>query len=136
RLEIELTESILIEDHHKTMRTLEKLSGLGVQIALDDFGTGYSNLSYLSRLPIHCLKIDKSFVQRSLSDHSDGEIVRAIIALADNLGLRVVAEGIETPAQLSLLRQHRCDEGQGFLFSRPQCATEIAALLPTFPWVS
>lgn len=129
RLKLELTESVLVHDHAEAAQILGRLNALGVGIALDDFGTGYSNLNYLSRLPIDWLKIDKSFVGRSHADSNDAEIVRVIISLAEALGLKVVAEGIESEEQLELLRSHGCDEGQGFLFARPAPAKNIAALL-------
>lgn len=129
QLELELTESVLVHDHEEAVNILNRLDQLGVKIALDDFGTGYSNLSYLSRLPLHYLKIDQSFVQRSLSDSNDAEIVRAIISLSESLGLRVVAEGIETEEQLEFLRSHKCNLGQGYLFSRPVPAKMIPPLL-------
>jgi diguanylate cyclase (GGDEF)-like protein/PAS domain S-box-containing protein len=130
RLELELTESVLVHDHEEAVKILNQLDQLGVKIALDDFGTGYSNLSYLSRLPLHYLKIDQSFVQRSLQDNNDAEIVGAIISLSDSLGLSVIAEGIETEEQLEFLRTHNCDIGQGYLFSRPVPAKMIPAILP------
>lgn len=129
RLELELTESVLVHDHAEAVTILNQLDELGVKIALDDFGTGYSNLSYLSRLPLHYLKIDQSFVQRSLADNNDAEIVRAIISLSDSLGLKVIAEGIETEEQLEFLRTHKCDVGQGYLFSRPLPAKMVFLLL-------
>ncbi|MEX2353470.1 MAG: EAL domain-containing protein [Gammaproteobacteria bacterium] len=129
RLELELTESVLVHNHEEAVNILTQLDQLGVKIALDDFGTGYSNLSYLSRLPLHYLKIDKSFVQRSLTDSNDAVIARAIISLSDSLGLGVVAEGIETEEQLKFLQDHQCGFGQGFLFSRPVPAKMIPPLL-------
>lgn len=129
RLKLELTESVLVHDHAEAARILHHLNALGVKIALDDFGTGYSNLSYLSRLPIDWLKIDKSFVGRSHVDNNDMEIVRVIISLAEALGLKVIAEGIESEDQLKLLRSHGCDEGQGYLFARPTPAAKIPPLL-------
>lgn len=129
RLELELTESVLINDHKEAVNILNQLNELGVKIALDDFGTGYSNLSYLSRLPLDYLKIDQSFVQRSLTDNNDAEIVRAIVSLSDSLGLRVIAEGIETEEQLEFLRGYNCEFGQGYLFSRPVQAKMILPLL-------
>jgi diguanylate cyclase (GGDEF)-like protein/PAS domain S-box-containing protein len=129
RLELELTESVLVHDYQEASTILNQLHELGVRIALDDFGTGYSNLSYLSRLPIHTLKIDKSFVQRAPGDSNDAEIVRAIIMLADALGLQVLAEGIETREQLELLRQYGCRKGQGYYFARPLPAGDIPPLL-------
>ncbi len=129
RLELELTESVLVHDYQEASMILNQLHELGVRIALDDFGTGYSNLSYLSRLPIHTLKIDRSFVQRAPMDSNDAEIVRAIIMLADALGLHVLAEGIETREQLELLRQYGCQKGQGYYFARPVPANQILPLL-------
>lgn len=125
RLELELTESVLLHDQEEAISILSRLYELGVQIALDDFGTGYCNLSYLARLPIHRLKIDKSFVQRAPLDKNHAEIVRAIISLSESLGLRVIAEGIETHEQLALLREYGCMEGQGYLFARPQPARAL-----------
>jgi diguanylate cyclase (GGDEF)-like protein/PAS domain S-box-containing protein len=119
RLEIELTESVLVQDQDEGVRILQRLKDLGVQIAIDDFGTGYSSLSYLSRLPIDCLKIDRSFVQRLGPDRHDVAIVQAIISLARSLGMRVMAEGVETREQLDFLRSLGCEEGQGFYFSKP-----------------
>jgi diguanylate cyclase (GGDEF)-like protein/PAS domain S-box-containing protein len=134
RLELELTESVLVDDYQEASTILNQLHELGVRIALDDFGTGYSNLSYLSRLPIHTLKIDRSFVQRAPVDSNDAEIVRAIIMLADALGLQVLAEGIETREQLELLRRYGCQKGQGYFFERPLSADRIPALLiPPMP---
>jgi diguanylate cyclase (GGDEF)-like protein/PAS domain S-box-containing protein len=134
RLELELTESVLVDDYQEATTILNQLHDLGVRIALDDFGTGYSNLSYLSRLPINTLKIDRSFVQRAPIDSNDAEIVRAIIMLADALGLQVLAEGIETREQLDLLRHYGCQKGQGYYFERPLAADKIPALLvPAVP---
>jgi diguanylate cyclase (GGDEF)-like protein/PAS domain S-box-containing protein len=129
RLELELTESVLVHDYQEASAILNQLNELGVRIALDDFGTGYSNLSYLSRLPIHTLKIDRSFVQSAPNDGNDAEIVRAIIMLADALGLHVLAEGIETRDQLELLRRYGCQKGQGYYFERPVPADRVPALL-------
>lgn len=125
-LQLEITESAMAKNLKNTARLLKELSRIGVSIALDDFGTGYSSLSYLHEFPISTLKIDRSFITR-MSEESDGaEIVRAIIALARNMQMRVVAEGIETLEQLEQLREMNCDFGQGFLFSQPVPATEIA----------
>jgi diguanylate cyclase (GGDEF)-like protein len=118
-LELELTESSIMDNLAAAASVLTELEQLGIRIAVDDFGTGYSSLSYLKSFPIHCLKIDRSFISDIPGDDNDAAIVRTIIALADNLGLTVVAEGVETDAQLAYLRANRCDQVQGFLFSRP-----------------
>jgi len=116
-LELELTEGVLVENRKEATDILNRLKALGVQIAVDDFGTGYSSLSYLSRLPIDCLKIDRSFVNRVHQPGHDAAIAHAVISLAHSLGLRVIAEGVETAEQLEFLRSHGCEQGQGYLFS-------------------
>jgi EAL domain-containing protein (putative c-di-GMP-specific phosphodiesterase class I) len=108
---------------------LSEIRGLGVRIAIDDFGTGYSSLSYLKRLPIDTLKVDRAFVSGVTSDPHDAALVRAIVTLAQNLNLRVVAEGIETEEQLDFLRLLRCEEGQGYLFSKPQPGAVLERVL-------
>ncbi len=118
-LELELTESMLLDDTGSALDSLRALHELGLGLAIDDFGTGYSSLSYLSRFPVGRLKLDRSFVARIEHDARDRALVQALIALAHQLGLRCVAEGIETPQQLALLRAYGCDEGQGYLFSHP-----------------
>jgi len=128
-LEVELTEGILMEDTAQTGAILDKLHRMGVQISIDDFGTGYSSLSYLKRLPIQVLKIDQSFVHDIHTDADDRAIVTAVIALAHSMKLKVVAEGVETPEQLSFLREYSCDIMQGYLFSRPVSGDEVLALL-------
>jgi EAL domain-containing protein (putative c-di-GMP-specific phosphodiesterase class I) len=129
RLEIEITEHSLVDDHDIAVRTLVSLRGLGVRVAIDDFGTGLSSLAYLRRLPIDKLKIDRGFVRELPGNESDAAIVTAIASMAHALGLRVVAEGIETAAQREYLADLRVDFGQGYLFGRPMPALELRRLL-------
>ncbi len=129
RLEIELTEGVLIEDREQAITILEGLKRTGVRIAIDDFGTGYSSLSYLSGLPIDCLKIDRAFVVAAGKGGRDAAIAKAIISLGHSLGLRVLAEGVETAEQAAFLRSHACDEAQGYLFARPCAAGDAARLI-------
>lgn len=118
-LEVELTESSLMENTPHTISSLQRLRAMGVKIAIDDFGTGYSSLAYLRRFPLDTLKIDIAFVREVTSNPQDAAIARTIIELAHSLGLRAVAEGVETPAQLAFLKEAGCDQLQGYLFSRP-----------------
>ena len=127
-LELELTESILMEDVASAMQTLASFKRLGLCIAIDDFGTGYSSLNYLKEFPIDVLKIDRSFVDGLPHGEQDGQIARAIIAMAHSLNLTVIAEGVETLAQLDFLRGHDCDEVQGYLLGRPMTAAQFTAL--------
>ena len=120
QLELEITESVAMQDPESSRKCLEALSALGIEISIDDFGTGYSSLAYLKRFPIDHLKIDQSFVQGVPDDEDDRKIVRAIIALGKSLGLTVIAEGVETEAQKAFLRAEGCDEMQGYLHSRPR----------------
>jgi diguanylate cyclase (GGDEF)-like protein/PAS domain S-box-containing protein len=129
RLVVELTESAVMRDPDQAARALTELKAIGVHISLDDFGTGYSSLGYLKRFPIDSLKIDRSFVRDVTSDPDDAAIAQTIIALAHSLNQKVVAEGVETEAQLRFLRAKNCDEMQGYLFSRPLEAGAFADLL-------
>jgi diguanylate cyclase len=126
-LELELTETSLMQNPEAGIKTLERLRKLGVRIAIDDFGTGYSSLGYLKRLPIDSVKLDASFIKDATTDPDDAALVMAIITLAHSLRLKVIAEGIEREDQLAFLRLLRCDEGQGYLFGRPVSAQVLAA---------
>lgn len=128
-LELELTESLAMSGEESTVNTLLELRGMGVTTAIDDFGTGYSNLSYLSRFPIDKLKIDRAFIELIDKSGGDAAIVVAIIAMAHGLGLKVIAEGVETPEQADFLAAHACDEMQGFLFSKPLPPEQLERLL-------
>jgi diguanylate cyclase (GGDEF)-like protein len=132
RLELEITETVLIGDTASTLATLRELRELGVHISLDDFGTGYSSIGYLSRFPFDRIKIDQSFVRDLMAGTPSLAIVRAIITLGKALGIAVTAEGVETLDQLALLRAEHCLEVQGFLFSRPVPESEVAALIARF----
>ncbi len=129
RLELEITETLLLEDLPETNQLLEDLSGLGVRLALDDFGTGYSALSYLKRIPFDVLKIDRSFVQDAVADAATAGLVRAILAMAAALQLEVVGEGVETREQAELLRINHCARAQGYYFSVPVSADQVTAFL-------
>jgi len=128
-VDLEITESLLMSDVDESIRKLRELREMGLRMALDDFGTGYSSLAYLSRLPVDTLKIDRSFVHGATEHASHTSIISAIISLAEALRLKVVAEGVETEQQAQLLRLLRCDQAQGFLFSRPLPASQLEALL-------
>jgi diguanylate cyclase (GGDEF)-like protein/PAS domain S-box-containing protein len=129
-LELELTESILLQDVEETMQTLAALKALGVQIAVDDFGTGYSSLNYLKDFPIDTLKIDRSFIHAMQAGSRDARLAQAIVAMGESLHLRVIAEGVETAEQLHLLKGFGCDEVQGYLLGRPMPASEVVRHLP------
>ncbi len=118
-LEIEITESTLIENLQYAVKTLNELRNLGVKLSLDDFGTGFSSLNYLKRFPIDALKIDRSFILDMVNDSRDASVVESIISLAHNLSINVIAEGIETTQQLDMLRSYQIEEVQGYLFSKP-----------------
>jgi diguanylate cyclase (GGDEF)-like protein len=128
-LRIEITESSLMSDPAHALQTLARLRDMGVHVSIDDFGTGYSSLAYLKQLPVDELKIDRSFVRDVAVDHNDLAIVRSTIDLAHNLGLRVVAEGVEDASTLALLRGLGCDKAQGYLFSRALGAGEVTRWL-------
>ena len=124
-LGLEITETVIMENPEKSIGTLAELHALGIELSLDDFGTGYSSLGYLKRFPIDKLKIDQSFVRDISTDANDAAMVAAIIVMAHQLNIRVVAEGVETEAQLAFLREHGCDEYQGYYFSRPLSADAL-----------
>lgn len=128
-LEVELTESSLMENTQHTIASLQRLRAMGVKISIDDFGTGYSSLAYLRRFPIDTLKIDIAFIREVTSNPQDAAITRTIIELAHSLELRVVAEGVESQAQLAFLKAAGCDQIQGYLFSRPLPMQELERLL-------
>jgi diguanylate cyclase len=130
-IDIEITESLIMDDVVGTIEKLRTIRDMGVGIAIDDFGTGYSSLGYLARLPVHSLKIDRSFIVTMAEDPDTMAIVSTIISLAHSLALKVIAEGVETEEQARVLRLFRCDEMQGYLISRPVPADEIVALLAT-----
>lgn len=130
-LQLEITESVLMRDAESSTVILNQLKDMGVQLAVDDFGTGYSSLSYLRQFPIDVLKIDRSFVHDIGSAQDNGSIVSAVIAMGNSLNQRVVAEGVEVQAQLDFLKALQCEEGQGYLFSRPLVAEQFATLLAT-----
>jgi len=119
RLELEITESAIMDEVESSIATMREINEMGVRISIDDFGTGYSSLGYLKRFPIHALKIDRTFVRDITTDPDSATIAAAIISLAHSLRLKVVAEGVETREHLDFLRQRECDEVQGFLFSPP-----------------
>ena len=132
-LELELTEGLLLEATEDTRLQLDQLKSFGLTLAMDDFGTGYSSLSYLKKFPIDIIKIDRSFIHEIPDNQDDMEITSAVIAMAHNLKLKVVAEGIETSEQLAFLRRHRCDVGHGYLFDRPIPGAELLEKLKRYP---
>ena len=129
RLKLELTEGLLLEDVEDTIEKMGQLRAYGLGFSLDDFGTGYSSLAYLKRLPLDQLKIDQGFVRDVLTDPNDAAIARTVVALATSLGLRVIAEGVETEAQREFLARNHCHAWQGYLLSPPVPVAEFEALV-------
>ncbi len=132
RLELEITESLLLQDDDAVIKTLHALRRQGIRIAMDDFGTGYSSLSYLRRFPFDKIKIDQSFVKGMEDDEDCRKIVRAVIGLGKSLRISVNAEGVETEEQLNTLRAEGCGEIQGYYFSKPRPVQDVKALLSQF----
>src|SRR5207302_2701441 len=128
-IDLELTESLVMDDVEENIRKLNHVRDLGLRVAIDDFGTGYSSLGYLAKLPVHSLKIDRSFIIAMADDPDTMTLVSTIISLAHSLRLKVVAEGVETEDQAKILRLLRCDEMQGYLISRPVPEGDLRALL-------
>jgi len=128
RLELEITETFLMQDPLRTGAVLDELKNMGVRLALDDFGTGYSSLSFLKRFPIDTLKIDHSFVRDLATDSEDASIVSAVVDVGRNLNMQVVAEGVETREQCAFLKRHHCPEAQGFYFGKPMLPKAVARL--------
>jgi EAL domain-containing protein (putative c-di-GMP-specific phosphodiesterase class I) len=133
-LELELTESLIMQDIEQAVATMKALQGLGVQLSIDDFGIGYSSLSALKTFPVSRLKIDKSFIDDLADNEDDRAVASAVISLGKKLNLRVIAEGVETDEQLAFLRENHCDEMQGYRFSKPVAAKELEALLAARAW--
>jgi diguanylate cyclase (GGDEF)-like protein len=132
RLELEITESILLQDTEATMAVLHRLRGLGVRVSMDDFGTGYSSLSYLRRFPFDKIKLDQSFIRSLATEKGSLAIIRAVVGLGREMGMAVLAEGVETVQQLDILRNEGCDELQGYLFSRPVPIDKVNALFSVY----
>jgi EAL domain-containing protein (putative c-di-GMP-specific phosphodiesterase class I) len=128
-LELEITESVLMNNIEDSVSILKAVRDIGMSVAVDDFGTGYSSLSYLRRFPLDSLKIDRSFLHKIHVAPDDSIIISAIIAMGRNIGLRVIAEGVETAEELAFLKANDCDEAQGYFFNRPAPAEEFVKLL-------
>ena len=128
-LHLELTETAIMDLDREVVAQLKAVAALGVQIGLDDFGTGYASLTHLRRLPLRFVKIDQSFVQGLGTENEDERIVGAVVDLAANLGLRSIAEGVETDDQLQRLRDFGCDQAQGYLFARPLAPADVEAAI-------
>jgi EAL domain-containing protein (putative c-di-GMP-specific phosphodiesterase class I) len=135
RLTLEITESAVMEDYMKSIEVLGELSDMGIELSIDDFGTGYSSLGYLKRMPVQQLKIDRSFVSDMITDRDDAIIVRSTIDLAHNLGLKTVAEGVETEEVLAVLGEMGCDQVQGYLINRPLPQEEFFLFLRNCEWI-
>ena len=129
RLQLELSEAVLMRDDPRMLDRLDALKKIGVRLAIDDFGTGYASLSYLKRLPVDCLKIDRSLIKGVGQDTEDTAIIRAVVTLAQSLGIVVTAEGVETAEQLFQLRALGCEQAQGYYFARPVAADRLPELL-------
>jgi EAL domain-containing protein (putative c-di-GMP-specific phosphodiesterase class I) len=129
RIELEITETMIMRNVEQSIETLAQLRSVGMQVAVDDFGVGYSSLNQLTRLPASSMKIDRSFIMNIPDDASSGSITQTIIAMARQLKLRVIAEGVENRAQLDFLRTHQCEAFQGYFFSKPITALEATAML-------
>jgi len=134
RLRLEITEGSVMDQPDRALATLKELAAVGVSLSVDDFGTGYSSLAYLQRLPVDELKIDRSFVLGLAGSASDGEIVRSTVGLGHNLGLSIVAEGVEDESSLAFLREVGCDIAQGFFIAKPMPAESIADWATTSSW--
>jgi predicted signal transduction protein with EAL and GGDEF domain len=132
RLQLEITESVLLLNSETTLETLQQLRALGVRISMDDFGTGYSSLSYLRSFPFDKIKIDRSFVHQLAANDESMAIIRAVAGLGTSLGMATTAEGVETREELEYLKREGCTEGQGYFFSKPQPAKEVYALLAKY----
>ena len=130
-LELEITENVALDFGDAAV--LQKIHDRGIKLAFDDFGTGYASLSYLTRFPLSRIKIDRSFIGKITDDAGDAAIVRSLIAMAHNLGLEVIAEGVETTAQAAFLLNQKCEEAQGYLYSKPLPAAEFEAYLRSHP---
>ena len=129
-LELEFTETVLMQATDSTKQAIQRLSGLGVRFAIDDFGTGFSSLSYLKNFHADQIKIDREFIHNVDRDPNDAEIVKATIALGRALGMETLAEGVEDPAQEAFLNRYGCDRAQGFYYHRPLPVSEVEALMP------
>ncbi len=131
-IQVEITESMMVQDFNQVINILDTLKSAGISIAIDDFGTGYSSLEYLKRFPIDKLKIDKSFIDNVMHDSDDSSIVQAVIALGHKMNMQIIAEGVENEAQAQFLKEHHCDFGQGYLYSKPLDAQKMALLIEKF----